>query len=229
MQISEIEMNPLLAFFTTFGIFTFGYLISTITVGYLSYVPLADDDDDDDLEYENMISNNFINLNDVDLSDNYVNDLKNKFSREMTFNGEEVIMCYNNETESFNYWSNTKNVYFSTLELLSKKYVIDYNCKKLYQYTKPEQPGVDAEQPGVDAEQPGVDAEQPGDKINVFANFKKYNKTKNKIDEVVKNRYSYRGKIDDWELDIKKTQLKEDIADSINYGFSFKNFKNINK
>ena len=40
IHISDIEMTPLLAFFSLFGIFSTGYLISFITVGYLNYKPL---------------------------------------------------------------------------------------------------------------------------------------------------------------------------------------------
>ena len=222
MNISDIEMTPLIAFFATFGIFSFGYLISSFAVSYLSYLPLHDELEDDNEEYEDSINKNFNNLDVIDISDNYIVELKNKFAREMTQQGE-IILCYNNETESFNYWCDSKNIYFNKLELISKKYVTDYNCKKLYQYDKTDE---NAEQQN--AEQPGSENIKESDKStteNVFANLKNYNKKRKNVEkEIIKNRYSYRGKIKDWNVDIHKLSKKNDIDTSSD--ISFKNFKN---
>ena len=97
MNISDIEMTPLIAFFSTFGIFTFGYLISAFAVSYMSYLPLHDELEEDDEDYENSINEKFNNLDVIDLNDNYIIELKNKFTREMTHQGD-LILCYNNET-----------------------------------------------------------------------------------------------------------------------------------
>jgi hypothetical protein len=243
MNLSDIEMTPLIAFFSTFGIFSFGYLISSFVVSYMSYLPLHDELEDDDEEYENSINEKFNNLDIIDLSENYISELKNKFAIEMTHQGE-LILCYNNETESYNYWCDSKNIYFNTLELISKKYVTDYNCKKLYQYDKKtenieqsnaEQSGSEntaEEQSGSEntaEEQSGSEntAEEQNNSTtkNVFANFKDYNKkSKNVEKEIIKNRYSYRGKIKDWNVDIHKLSKKNDIDTSSD--ISFKNFKN---
>ena len=212
MNISDIEMTPLLAFFSTFGIFSFGYIISAFTVSYLSYLPLHDELEDDDTLYENMINEKFTKLDIRDLSNNYINNLGNNFAREMTSQGE-VILCYNTETESFNYWCDSKSISFKTLELVSKKYVIDYNCKTLYKYK---------EQPESDKEQPESDKDT-STKQNVFANLKEYNKNNKKITtEIVKNRYSYRGNIKNWNIDINK----KIVIDNSNSELSFKSFKN---
>jgi hypothetical protein len=232
MNITDIQMTPLLVFFTTFGMFSFGYIISFVATCFLTYLPLNDDienevNDDDETEYQNMIDYNFDNLDEVDLSDSCVNNLKNKFSREMLRDNGEIILCYNNETESYNYWCNTKNVYFKTLEMVSKKYVIDYNCKKLYEYTKSkkelgeQEPG--EQEPG--EQEPGEQEpgeQKQGEQSNIFVNLKKYN-NKNVINKIVKNRYSYRGKIDDWNLDVNKKFEKH------NNLLSFKEFKNFDK
>ena len=237
MELSDIQMTPLLAFFTTFGIFSFGYIISSITTAYISYVPLRDEIEDDETEYYNTINNNFSKLDTIDLSDNYVNELKNKFIREMTEHGD-VILCYNNETESFNYWSYSKNIYFNTLEIVSKKYVTDYNCKKLYQYkvSSEEDPSANTEndQPTDTEDLSGNTDEQPGqpsqpsqsDEKIVFANLKDYNKKSKNNEEIVKNRYSYRGKIEDWNVNINKKTLDTNIkVDSSNNEISFKDYK----
>ena len=219
MNISDIEMTPLLAFFSTFGIFSFGYIISAFTASYLSYLPLHDELEDDDTLYENMINEKFTKLDIRDLSNNYINNLGNNFAREMTSQGE-VILCYNTETESFNYWCDSKSISFKTLELVSKKYVIDYNCKTLYKYK--EQPEGDKEQPESDKEQPESDKDT-STKQNVFANLKEYNKNNKKITtEIVKNRYSYRGNIENWNIDINK----KIVIDNSNSELSFKSFKN---
>ena len=219
MNISDIEMTPLLAFFSTFGIFSFGYIISVFTVSYLSYLPLHDELEDDDTLYENMINEKFTKLVIRDLSNNYINNLGNNFAREMTSQGE-VILCYNTETESFNYWCDSKSISFKTLELVSKKYVIDYNCKTLYKYK--EQAESDKEQPESDKEQHESDKDT-STKQNVFANLKEYNKNNKKITtEIVKNRYSYRGNIKNWNIDINK----KIVIDNSNSELSFKSFKN---
>ena len=210
MNISDIEMTPLIAFFSLFGIFSSGYIISFITSGLLVYKPLIDyeDDEDDEEEYKIVINNNFNKLKSIKLNDDKIKEFKTKFSREKTAEGE-IIICYNDDTESFNYWSEKKNVYFKTLEILTKKYVTDFDCKILFKCIT-----------DVDTDVESVKLKSNENK-SVFANLKNYNKVSSKKDNIVKNRYSYRGNISDWES-LKTINTKENIkVDNI----SFKEFK----
>ena len=51
--------------------------------------------------------------------------------REITPRGE-IIMCYDVETKSFNYYSNNKNIPYSTLDAVARKYVCLYKVPSIY-------------------------------------------------------------------------------------------------
>ena len=241
MNITDIPITTTLSFFSSIGIITVGYIISAVAVSYLTYQPNYyddddNDDDDDDDEYENNIYNEFLKLKIVDLSDDYIKSLKYKYSREMTLDGE-LIVCYNNDTETFNYWSDTKNIYFKTLELATQKYVTNFNCKKLYHLQADDieksgdkqETGENKQESGENKQETGENKQETGEK-QIFAKLQKYNKNnknnKNNTTQVIKNRYSYRGKINDFDTIIsnKFNKNKNDI-DRVN-NISFKNFKN---
>ena len=51
--------------------------------------------------------------------------------REITPRGE-IIMCYDAETKSFNYYSNNKNIPYSTLDAVARKYVCLHKIPSIY-------------------------------------------------------------------------------------------------
>ena len=51
--------------------------------------------------------------------------------REITPRGE-IIMCYDVETKSFNYYSNNKNIPYSTLDAVARKYVCLHKVPSIY-------------------------------------------------------------------------------------------------
>ena len=51
--------------------------------------------------------------------------------REITPRGE-IIMCYDAETKSFNYYSNNKNIPYSTLDAVARKYVCLHKVPSIY-------------------------------------------------------------------------------------------------
>ena len=57
-------------------------------------------------------------------------DLRNKIVNEDTPEGS-VIMYYNSDTESFWYYSNTKNISNRTLDAVARKYSITHRCKEI--------------------------------------------------------------------------------------------------
>ena len=120
---------------------------------------------------------------------------------------------------SFVYHSATKEIPYKYLETVARKYVIEYNCKKLYidirkEYEKGVNKYKEIKEKEEKAAKDGKNTEDVNDTNNpnpkkkqIFANFKTYNrkgevhnKQKDKI-YILKeqaNRYSYRGKIEEY-------------------------------
>jgi hypothetical protein len=111
------------------------------------------------------------------------------------------------------YHSKTKEIPYNYLETVARKYVIEYNCKKLYidirkEYEKGlnKYKEIKAKEEKIAADG-GVDETKENKKKQIFANFKTYNrkgevhsKQKDKI-YILKehaNRYSYRGRIEEY-------------------------------
>ena len=150
-----------------------------------------------------------------ELTEEFVNDLCLNTVRETTPRGD-VLMYYSSKMGSFVYHSGTKEILYKYLETVARKYVIEYNCKKLYVDIRKEyEKGLNKykeikekeEKAAKDAKDGKVDETKDNKKKQVFANFKTYNrkgevhnKQKDKI-YILKeqaNRYSYRGKIEEY-------------------------------
>ena len=150
-----------------------------------------------------------------ELTEEFVNDLSLNTVTETTPRGD-VLMYYSSKLGSFVYHSKTKEIPYKYLETVARKYVIEYNCKKLYVDIRKEyEKGLNKynetkekeEQAARDVKDGKVDDTKENKKKQVFANFKTYNrkgevhnKQKDKI-YILKeqaNRYSYRGKIEEY-------------------------------
>jgi hypothetical protein len=147
-----------------------------------------------------------------EMTEGFVNNLSLKTITETTPRGD-VLMYYSSKQGAFVYHSKTKEIPYNYLETVARKYVIEYNCKKLYiDIRKEYEKGVNKyneikakeEKNAAD----GNDGEKKGNKKKqIFANFKTYNrkgevhsKQKDKI-YILKeqaNRYSYRGRIEEY-------------------------------
>ena len=144
-----------------------------------------------------------------------MNDLSLNTVTETTPRGD-VLMYYSSKLGSFVYHSRTKEIPYKYLETVARKYVIEYNCKKLYVDIRKEyEKGLNKyketkdkeEKAAKDAKDGVVDETKENKKKQIFANFKTYNrkgeihnKQKDKI-YILKeqaNRYSYRGKIEEY-------------------------------
>ena len=189
------------------------------------------DDDDDAMEevpevaFENRYFTEYDDLEEKDLTDKFVKDLKLNVIREETPKGE-VLMYYSDVMESFVYYSKTKEIPYKYLETLARKYVIIYDCKRIYidirkEYEKglnkynemKENKTSEGVTGGAGGEGEGGGSENK--KKQLFVSFKTYNrkgevniKQKDKIYILREkaNRYSYRGKIEEY-----KEEYKEDI------------------
>jgi hypothetical protein len=228
---------------TTYYMYLFGYvgistsfiylilMISQIVDGYfgISYTDGDDDEgegDGEDVEkkeeeipYEMKWFDEFDDAeeegdgdDEEELTEEFVNDLSLNTVTETTPRGD-VLMYYSSKLGSFVYHSSTKEIPYKYLETVARKYVIEYNCKKLYvdirkEYEKGLNKYKETKEKEEKAAKDGkVDDTKENKKKQIFANFKTYNrkgevhnKQKDKI-YILKeqaNRYSYRGKIEEY-------------------------------
>ena len=175
-----------------------------------------------------------------ELTEEFVNDLCLNTVTETTPRGD-VLMYYSSNLGSFVYHSRTKEIPYKYLETVARKYVIEYSCKKLYiDIRKEYEKGLNKykeikekeEKAAKDAKDGKVDDTKENKKKQVFANFKTYNrkgevhnKQKDKI-YILKeqaNRYSYRGKIEEY-----SEAKAESCLDKNGKDIDFASFKKMN-
>lgn len=166
-----------------------------------------------------------------ELTEEFVNNLSLNTITETTPRGD-VLMYYSSKLGSFVYHSHTKEIPYNYLETVARKYVIEYNCKKLYiDIRKEYEKGVKKykeikakEEEEKNAADGGVDDTKENKKKQIFANFKTYNrkgevhnKQKDKI-YILKeqaNRYSYRGKIEEYSEAKVESCLDKKVLESM--------------
>ena len=166
-----------------------------------------------------------------ELTEEFVNNLSLNTITETTPRGD-VLMYYSSKLGTFVYHSHTKEIPYNYLETVARKYVIEYNCKKLYidirkEYEKGVQKYKEIKaKEEKNAADGGVDEtkEKENKKKQIFANFKTYNrkgevhnKQKDKI-YILKeqaNRYSYRGKIEEYSEAKVESCLDKKVLESM--------------
>ena len=150
-----------------------------------------------------------------ELTEDFVNNLSLNTVTETTPRGD-VLMYYSSNMGSFVYHSRTKEIPYKYLETVARRYVTEYNCKKLYiDIRKEYEKGLNKykeikekeDKAAADAKDGKVEEVKENKKKQIFANLKTYNrkgevhnKQKDKI-YILKenaNRYSYRGKIEEY-------------------------------
>ena len=174
------------------------------------------EDEKKDIPYENEMFEEYDNLEDRDLTEDDVKDLSLNTITETIPRVGDVLMYYDSELESFVYHSKTKEIPYKYLETVARKYVIHYDCKNIYVDIRKEyENGVNKckeikEKEKASAEQTTTaDGEPTGEnkKKQLFVKLKSYNrkaevnsKQKDKIYILREhsNRYSYRGKIEEY-------------------------------
>ena len=239
----DLEWDDILNYYYNLSIFIFVSTIYLYGIYYVSccssryYRNLYDfrDEDEDDTDtndntdtkkeiaYQMKWFEEFDEMGETDndsnegeeLTEEFVNNLSLNTITETTPRGD-VLMYYSSKLGSFVYHSNTKEIPYNYLETVARKYVIDYNCKKLYVDIRKEyEKGVNKykeikakEEKALKDEKDGkLDDTKENKKKQIFANLKTYNrksevnnKQKDKI-YILKeqaNRYSYRGKIEEY-------------------------------
>jgi hypothetical protein len=194
--------------------------------------------------FENRYFTEYDDLEEKDLTDKFVKDLTLNVIREETPKGE-VLMYYSHEMESFIYYSKTKEIPYKYLETLARKYVINYDCKRIYiDIRKEYEKGLNKYNELKENKTPeggtgGTGGEKSENKKKqLFASFKTYNrkgevnaKQKDKIYILREkaNRYSYRGKIEEYKEDTMGDEETGEQSDYKDKKIDFSEFKKMNK
>ena len=175
---------------------------------------------EEDIPYENRYFKEYDDLEEKELTEDFVKDLTLNVIREETPKGE-VLMYYSHEYESFVYYAKTKEIPYKYLETLARRYVIIYDCKKLYiDIRKEYEKGLNKykelkENKTSESLVSGQVEKNENKKKQLFASFKTYNrkgevnaKKKDKIYILREkaNRYSYRGKIEEYKEDTRENE-----------------------
>ena len=152
-----------------------------------------------------------------ELSADYLNSLNNKYIKENTPLGL-VILTYNNEYNSFDYYCKKSTIVgFNYLEVVSRIYVVNFDCKVIYSDNYDNLIMLYNKKNGIlnndenkakcygEGENKGV-CDGDGDD-NVFFT-KKFSSSK-KVDSYnfVSNKYKYKGSLDDFDNYIKTNNL----------------------
>ena len=210
------------------------YILCVMIWNYKS----AGDDADADAEvpeiaFENRYFTEYDDMEEKELTEEFVKDLTLNMIREETPKGE-VIMYYSHEHESFVYYAKTKEIPYKYLETLARKYVIIYDCKKIYVDIRKEyEKGLNKYKELKENKTTGTyDGSGNGNgtgsggeksenkKKQLFVSFKTYNrkgdvnaqqKDKIYILREKANRYSYRGKIEEYK---EYKEYKEDTREN---------------
>ncbi len=253
----DLEWNDILNYYysvtiyiTVSTLYLYGiYYISCYSNGYYrSIFDIGDDDEEEentndtndntdtkkDIAYQVKWFEEFDEMSDdeqqegEELTEEFVNNLSLNTITETTPRGD-VLMYYSSKLGSFVYHSHTKEIPYSYLETVARKYVIEYNCKKLYiDIRKEYEKGVKKYKEIKAKEEEKSDADDTKEKENkkkqLFANFKTYNrkgevhnKQKDKI-YILKeqaNRYSYRGKIEEYSEAKVESCLDKKVLESM--------------
>jgi len=199
-----------------------------------------DEDKDNELtdeeKYINKYYDKFNSLMSDDIEEDRVKKLKKSVLFEDTPRGR-VILYYDFEKESFVYYCDTKDIPYSFLESVARKYVTINKCKKIMVDMKEELKLAKdkiAQEKIVNVRAPRqVNVESNKGTKDMFASFKSYNRkgsggsNSNTLDKKFilcgnANRYSYLGKISDYSfLDKTGHQPLRKIEEAMDYA-SFK-------
>ena len=140
--------------------------------------------------FEELYIEEFDNLYTIELSDDFKNSLKEK-TIEIDVPNNKILMYYDNSIETFCYYTQKSDVLYKYLVVSSRKYVIDYNCKKLHYHISKE------------TDISGEDIYQEDVSFNIIENCFSKAIYKSKKKENKTNKYIKLGIIDDYNKSIK--------------------------
>ena len=151
---TKVETNPVTIFFLLLSIIPLSVLFTMISVsqtmvlsGYLP--PIEDEEEEEEKEIPYNEKNPLKRKNNKNKEPN--TELLSVL--ECTPNGN-VFMKYNLDNESFDYWSDYKEIPFQHLETVARKYVNIFNCADLYLCEE------DSEDSDEDSEEESADSDE---------------------------------------------------------------------
>ena len=171
-------------------------------------------------QYQEKYSDELSRLDSKDISDEKLACLSKSYVREETPFGD-IIMSYNSNTESYWYYTDSKNVPFKTLDAVARCFAVTHDCKKICVNYKEElailreaynsnirnsMKSLNSDASGSDASDNETTASSNDEskKKSIFATFKNYKtatnvSTSNKYPIIMQNnnRFSYKGKLKD--------------------------------
>lgn len=243
---------PVHNFFQGCGAIAGGIMVSAAIVSYFVYnktvkcVPLKDNKEDEEEEYKRQARetrekkaaygqkwfDELDELEDRKLTEEELVELKNKTISLDTPEGE-VLMYYNQDTESFWYYSDNKNVSNRTLDAVARKYTITHNCKQVCVNHKKEIANVQKKLCDMlikhtkKKDKKDDDSKNNDDINDVFVKPKitpkKLIKRSGKVIVERVNRFTYKGKISD--ISDKKDGVDDDKETNVNAKMTFKEYK----
>ena len=175
----------------------------------------------EELRYERKYLTELEQLEERVLSDTELNELKNKIVRENTPDGE-IIMFYNNNTKSYFYYTDIRNVSYKILDAVARCYAVTYNVKQVcvnykevWEKAKLEALQQQKKDKEEKAEEKAEEKEETKVK-SVFADFKDYNRKTHSHASIKRRRYrittdesntfKYCGKIEDYKTPEEKEE-----------------------
>lgn len=191
----------------------FGICVSVFVVTHTVYNPMIkkgkdikfkfEDDGFDEDDYRYKYFEELDNIESRELSEEELAELKNKVLNEETPKGE-VIFYYNKDSETFYYYCESKEIPNNYLDAVARHYVCLHDCKSLYVDTD-DNANVNLKSEVDTGAGVGIkDNKDNKDTGGVFASFKNYNNIKissknNTCLDDRCNRYTYKGKLEDYE------------------------------
>jgi hypothetical protein len=142
-----------------------------------------------------------------ELSVDYLNSLNTKYIKETTPLGL-VILTYNNEYNSFDYYCKKSTIVgFNYLEVVSRIYVVNFDCKVIYSDNYDNLTMLYNKKNGIINNDEGKDKGGCDGEDNVF--FTKKVSSSKKVDSYnfVSNKYKYKGTLDEFDNYIKTNNL----------------------
>jgi len=141
VTISKIFNNDITEIAIVFGVIMFSVTLSTLFVSNYVYKIMINEfaksyySNQSLYDYDTYFYKYFDEyelLEKCELDTNYLNSLGNKYIKEITPYGD-VILNYNNEYNSFDYYCKKSTIIgFNYLEVVSRIYVVNFNCKQIY-------------------------------------------------------------------------------------------------
>jgi len=194
--VAGLEYNP---FIVTWCLTTCFMLFF---VGMSSF---AEAPEDTTTSYGSKYYEAFLELSENSMSDSDKKQLASIYIKEITDDGETIIMNYNSEYEAFHYWGDS-NISFTTLNSLAQLYAIENNCKAVcIDYNEEIEKAVDKMEKRKTIQENIICETLPAN--SPFASFKKYNMatsraTKNSTSIIPErcNHFRRKGTVSEWDL-----------------------------